>query len=179
MECTPSIIRRSVDTILALTYVMLIWQSDSDIRVRRKTVFLLDSLLMPTSDERVALQSNTNAPLSANSPVHPNSHASMVSNPSSISTWKVTLAALQSESASEGSSLLDALVSALTEPVPFGPDGENEKDMEFQEMIVRQVYLYIANAFGTLTTLEGFYPHLSRTATAVFLPHRNTIFVDS
>ncbi|OJA13184.1 hypothetical protein AZE42_05607 [Rhizopogon vesiculosus] len=128
---------------------------DSDIRVRRKTVFLLDSLLMPTSDESVILQSNINAPSSANSPVHPNSHASMISNPSSISTWSVTLAALQSESAPEGSSLLDALVSALTEPLPFGPDGENDKDVEFQELIVRQVSLYIANVFRTLTTLQG------------------------
>lgn len=63
----------------------------------------------------------------------------MVSNPSSISTWSTTLAALQSENAPERSSLLDALVSALTEPVPFGPDGENDNDVEFQEMIVRQV----------------------------------------
>jgi len=156
MECTTSIIRRSVDTILALAYVMLIWRSDSDIRVRRKIAFLLNSLLMPTSDERVVLQSNMNAPSSANSPVHPNSHASMVSNPSSISTWNVTLAALQSESAPEGSSLLDALVSALTEPVPFGPDGENDKDREFEETIVRQVHLYIATVFGTLTPLKGF-----------------------
>jgi len=94
---------------------------------------------MPTSEERVALQSNINTPLAPNAPVHANSHASMVSNPSSITTWSTTLAALQSESAPEQSSLLDALVSSLTEPVPFGPDGENDRDVEFQGMVVRQV----------------------------------------
>ncbi|OAX36921.1 Fes1-domain-containing protein [Rhizopogon vinicolor AM-OR11-026] len=127
---------------------------DSDIRVRRKTVFLLDSLLMPTSDESVILQSNINAPSSANSPVHPNSHASMISNPSSISTWSVTLAALQSESAPEGSSLLDALVSALTEPLPFGPDGENDKDVEFQELIVRVLSTFVARCNGSFSAAQ-------------------------
>ena len=94
---------------------------------------------MPTSEERVLLQSNVSMPSSENAPVHPNSHASMLSNPSSTSTCSITLAALQNESTSEGSSLRDALVSALTEPVPFGPDGERDNDVEFQENIIRQV----------------------------------------
>lgn len=44
--------------------------------------------------------------------------------------------ALQSKSAHD-STLLDALISALVEPVPFGADGENERDVEFQENVVR------------------------------------------
>ena len=46
--------------------------------------------------------------------------------------------ALQRDAAS-GGSLLDALISALVEPVPFGADGENERDVEFQENVVRLV----------------------------------------
>jgi len=127
---------------------------DSDIRVRRKTVFLLDSLLMPTSEERDALESNINTPASTNAPVHPNSHASMISNPSSISTSSTTVAALQGESAPEGSSLLDALVSALTEPVPFGPDGENDKDVEFEEMIVRFLSTLVIQCNGSFSAAQ-------------------------
>ncbi|KAG0706248.1 armadillo-type protein [Suillus ampliporus] len=134
---------------------------DSEIRVRRKTAFLLNTLLMPISEDGVDLQSNISVPSSANAPVHPNSHASMLSNPSSISTWSITLAALQNESTSEGSSLLDALVSALTEPVPFGPDGEKDKDEEFQENIIRILYTFVTYYNGRFSaaqkhSLQGF-----------------------
>jgi hypothetical protein len=61
----------------------------------------------------------------------------MLSDPSSVSTSALTLAAIQ-EGEEEGSlSLLDALISTLIEPVPFGVDGEMEKDDEFQENVVR------------------------------------------
>ena len=46
--------------------------------------------------------------------------------------------ALQRDAAPDGS-LLDALISALVEPIPFGADGENERDVEFQENVVRLV----------------------------------------
>lgn len=62
--------------------------------------------------------------------------------------------ALQSNIASDGSSLLDTLISALVEPVPFGADGENERDVEFQENVIRLVatlplsgWLLVANVY--------------------------------
>ena len=61
----------------------------------------------------------------------------MLSDPASVSTSPTAMEALQRDTASDGSSLLDALVSALVEPVPFGADGENERDVEFQENVVR------------------------------------------
>ncbi|KAG1732659.1 armadillo-type protein [Suillus paluster] len=127
---------------------------DSEIRVRRKTAFLLNTLLMPTSENKVSLQSNISMPSSENAPVYPNSHASMLSNPSSISTSSITLDVLQNDSTSEGSSLLDALVSALTEPVPFGPDGEKDKDEEFQENIIRILYTFVAHWNGRLSAAQ-------------------------
>ncbi|KAG1856728.1 hypothetical protein F4604DRAFT_1797589, partial [Suillus subluteus] len=70
----------------------------------------------------------------------PNSHTSMLSNPLSVSTSALTLAAIQEEgedSEEEALFLLDALITALIEPVPFGVDGEMDKDDEFPENIVR------------------------------------------
>lgn len=61
----------------------------------------------------------------------------MLSDPASVSTSPTAMEALQRDTASDSSSLLDALVSALVEPVPFGADGENERDVEFQENVVR------------------------------------------
>lgn len=61
----------------------------------------------------------------------------MLSDPASASTSRTAMKALQSNTAPDGSSLLDALISALVEPVPFGADGDNERDVEFQENVVR------------------------------------------
>ncbi|KAG2031143.1 armadillo-type protein [Suillus americanus] len=114
---------------------------DSEIRVRRKTTFLLNTLLLPTSSSQVNLQPNINLPTSETAPpqIHANSHASMLSDPSSVSTSALTLAAIQEEGEEGSLSLLDALISALIEPVPFGVDGEVEKDEEYQENVVRWV----------------------------------------
>ncbi|KIJ61201.1 hypothetical protein HYDPIDRAFT_31504 [Hydnomerulius pinastri MD-312] len=127
---------------------------DSDISVRRKTAFLLNTLLVPTSDERLHTPDAVHTPSSSSAPVHPNSHASMLSDPSSTSTSAMTMEALQCESAPEGSSLLDAFISALVEPVPFGPDGESEKDVEFQENIVRLLYTYSAQCRGAFSAAQ-------------------------
>lgn len=110
---------------------------DSDITLRRKTAFLVNTLLTPTSEEISSTPASVHTPSSASAPVHPNSHASMLSDPASVSTCRPAMEALQRGSASDGSSLLDALVSAMVEPVPFGADGENERDVEFQENVVR------------------------------------------
>ncbi|KAG1829253.1 Fes1-domain-containing protein [Suillus variegatus] len=86
----------------------------------------------------VNLQPNISLPTSEDAPppIHVNSHASMLSDPASVSTSALTVAAIQEEG-EQGGSLLDALISALIEPVPFGVDGEIDKDDEFQENIVR------------------------------------------
>ncbi|KAG1852117.1 hypothetical protein DFJ58DRAFT_791560 [Suillus subalutaceus] len=61
----------------------------------------------------------------------------MLSNPSSVSTSALTLAAIQEEGEEESLFSLDALITALIEPVPFGVDGEMDKDDELPENIVR------------------------------------------
>ena len=101
--------------------------TDSDISVRRKTVFLLNSLLIP--DDTSADRNTTTSQPAA--PIHANSHASMLSDPSSKWTSPITLNALHEHG------LLAALISALTAPVPHGDDGEIEGDVDFEEGIVR------------------------------------------
>lgn len=55
----------------------------------------------------------------------------MVSDPSSTTTSQFALEALEERG------LLQALVRALTVPVPYGQDGESEGDADFEEKVVR------------------------------------------
>lgn len=131
---------------------------DSDIGVRRKVAFLLNALLIPTSPSQppssaatstaptapqgssntstaVTLHptasTTTSAPESnIQTPIYPNSHASMLADPSSASTSELTKEALESHG------LLEGLVGALTSPVPHGPDGEIEGDKDFEDKII-------------------------------------------
>ncbi|KAG1829275.1 armadillo-type protein [Suillus variegatus] len=144
---------------------------DSEIRVRRKTTFLLNTLLLPTSSpsSQANLQPNISLPTSENAPppIHANSHASMLSDPSSVSTSALTLAEIQEEREQWGS-LLDALISALIEPVPFGVDGEIDKDDEFQENIVRILYTFATSCNGAFSAVQkrslwGFLGRLTTT----------------
>jgi hsp70-interacting protein len=77
----------------------------------------------------------------------------MLSDPASVSTSPTAMEALQGDTASEASSLLDALISALVEPVPFGADGENERDVEFQENVVRLVANPSVGVYSLMLTI--------------------------
>lgn len=106
-------------------------QTDSDITVRRKAAFLLNALLIQDDSETPDASSNSRTPGSPSVPVHPNSHAVMVSDPSSTMTSQFAVEALEKRG------LLQALVRALTAPVPYGQDGESESDADFEEKVVR------------------------------------------
>ena len=113
---------------------------DSDIVVRRKAAFLLNSLLTPsaatttmTSPSGTGL--HTGPPQAGGAPVHPNSHASMVADPTLADTATATLRALRAHG------LLPVLVRELTEPTPCGPDGDEGDgcDADLQEKLIRCV----------------------------------------
>ncbi|KAN0080125.1 Armadillo-type fold [Tylopilus felleus] len=128
---------------------------DSDISLRRKTAFLLNTLLIPTSNmDTLSTPASVQTPSSTDAPIHPNSHASMLSDPASVATSPATMDALQRDTASDGSSLLDALISAVVEPVPFGADGENERDVEFQENVVRLLHTYSVLCGGRFSDVQ-------------------------
>jgi len=129
---------------------------DSDIAVRRKTAFLLNTLLIPTIAEVEARQLReatsaltTGATLHTSdtqqqsaAPIHANSHASMLSNPTSVATAPATLKALRERG------LLQVLVHELTSPTPYGVDGEREGDSDLEEKIVRLLHTYVTCHWG-------------------------------
>ena len=99
---------------------------DSDITVRRKVAFLLNALLIQSDSGLTGETSNLPTPGSSSAPAHPNSHASMVSDPSSTRSSQFAVKAL------EDRGLLQALVSSLTSPVPHG---ELDGDPDFEEQV--------------------------------------------
>ncbi|KAI0651140.1 armadillo-type protein [Trametes meyenii] len=92
---------------------------------------------------------NASPALSPSQTVHPNSHASMVSDPSSASTAAATADAFAR------AGLLRALVSALAEPVPHGPDGEREGDADFEEKVLRSLHTFVAGGGRALPRGEA------------------------
>ncbi|KIM41805.1 hypothetical protein M413DRAFT_18747 [Hebeloma cylindrosporum] len=137
---------------------------DPVISIRRKAVFLLSTLLIPelpptttasapqttlensmstlsltttTTDENPAnpsihLHDQRPAPTPGSGAIHPNSHAAYQHNPSRSDTSGLTLAALSDHN------ILDAIISGLTSPLPYGEDGENtEADDDFEEKAIR------------------------------------------
>lgn len=117
-------------------------QLDSDIIVRRKTAFLINSLLIPSNVEADAVRSSSNTGSSSSNLVHPNSHASMLMDLSSISTSDITLKAL------EGQGLLKSLINSLTAPVPHGKDGELSGDVDFEEKVLQLLCTYLSLRSG-------------------------------
>lgn len=115
---------------------------DSDISVRRKVAFLLNTLLIQDDSELADSPSNLRTPNSSSAPIHPNSHASMISDPSSTMTSQFAMKAM------EDRGLLQALVRALTSPVPYGPDGELDGDPDFEEKILRTLLTYLSARAG-------------------------------
>ncbi|KAJ7607317.1 armadillo-type protein [Roridomyces roridus] len=96
---------------------------DPDLGVRRKALFLLSTLLIPSSDP-----SSSSASSSLSQPIHANSHAAALANPSRTDTSSPSLSALSTHG------ILPAVISALTSPVPSGPDGDVPgPDPDFEE----------------------------------------------
>jgi hypothetical protein len=70
-----------------------------------------------------------------NNPVHPNSHEANLKDPSRADTSKTSLDAF------ERHDIIGAVISSVTDPVPFGQDGENDKpDADFEEKAMQYVF---------------------------------------
>jgi hypothetical protein len=113
---------------------------DSDIAVRRKAAFLLNSLLLqsaPVATTRAPGTRIRGGPAQPGAIVHPNSHASMVADPSSTDTAPETLRAVRAHG------LLPVIIRELTEPTPYGPDGDEGDggDADLEEKLMRCVLL--------------------------------------
>ncbi|KAF8154170.1 nucleotide exchange factor Fes1-domain-containing protein [Crassisporium funariophilum] len=148
---------------------------DPAISVRRKTIFLLSALLIPTSIPTTApappntllIEDVQNAPSSDSTttniltpdtrpapapnadPIHANSHAAHLHNPSRTSTSELTLHAFREHN------VLDAIISAITSPLPHGEDGENtEADVDFEEKALRLLYTYAVVCLAELSKAQ-------------------------
>lgn len=99
-------------------------------------MFLLSTLLLPTTPVSSAPPANPNlhtptAPAPAE-PIYDNSHAAHLHNPARTSTSETTLDAVRVHG------IVDAVISALTSPVPYGEDGDVlDSDVDFEEKGVR------------------------------------------
>jgi hsp70-interacting protein len=114
-------------------------RSDSDIGVRRKAAFLLNSLLTSSAPASAATRTSAGSRIHSGpaqaAPVHPVSHASMLADPTSVDTATETLRALHAHG------LLPVLVRELTEPTPYGQDGDEGDgcDADLEEKLIRCV----------------------------------------
>ncbi|KAJ7270633.1 armadillo-type protein [Mycena haematopus] len=104
---------------------------DPDLGVRRKALFLLSALTIPTAEPPVASSSGQTAP------IHANSHAANLADPSRTNTSPPTLQALHTKG------ILDAIVAGLAQPVPSGNDGDVAgPDADFEEKGVALLSIY-------------------------------------
>jgi hsp70-interacting protein len=121
--------------------------TDSEITVRRKMVFLLNALLIPTeviSTEGVSSDSRVGQV------PHANSHESHLASPDSVNTSKRTVEALESRG------IIKKIVQALVDPVLFGQDGEHsEEDAEFMERVLRLLHTYTVSCARNLPAEEN------------------------
>jgi hsp70-interacting protein len=127
---------------------------DPEITVRRKTLFLYNTLL-PTTPSGSSSGDHTSSshPAEGQNPIHPNSHAAHLYNPSRASTSQLTLDAFK------GHGITSTVITALTNPLPCGEDGEDEGgDVEVKEHGVRFVVSFFSFTYN-LTK----YPRLLHT----------------
>ncbi|KAF7369801.1 Fes1 domain-containing protein [Mycena venus] len=104
---------------------------DPDLGVRRKALFLLSALLIPNASRTEPSSSG------ARQPIHANSHAANLADPSRTNTAEPTLQALHAHG------ILDAVVTGLTQPVPSGNDGDVPgPDADFEEKGVALLRTY-------------------------------------
>ncbi|KDR78336.1 hypothetical protein GALMADRAFT_245459 [Galerina marginata CBS 339.88] len=146
---------------------------DPSISVRRKTVFLLSSLLTPSTavtseaapPDALRIAGNADAsssgseapnilspdqrPAATNDPIFANSHSAHLHNPSRHNTAQLTLAAFRKYN------IMDAVISGLTSPLPHGNDGENtEADADFEEKAIHLLYTYSVTCRGELSKTQ-------------------------
>ncbi|KAI5120248.1 hypothetical protein M0805_007552 [Coniferiporia weirii] len=126
---------------------------DPDIAVRRKTVFFLNSLLVPSTSSRPSAPSaepsgiqmhGANLPNNdePRQPEYPNSHAGM--------TLESTTTSTTASAALKNYGITSDLVRGLVNPLPHGKNGDEEGDVDLEEKLVRLLHTYLILAGGQL-----------------------------
>ncbi|KAJ8087139.1 hsp70 nucleotide exchange factor fes1 [Marasmius tenuissimus] len=127
---------------------------DPDISVRRKVAFLLSTLLTPTESKDPSNQNQSNNFHTPNTqdqrnpaePIHPNSHAEHLRNPSRVATSPIALKAVEKHG------IVSTVIDGLTDPTPYGEDGDiEEPDADFEEKSVGILQNYVVRCDGQLS----------------------------
>ncbi|RXW14150.1 hypothetical protein EST38_g11708 [Candolleomyces aberdarensis] len=156
---------------------------DPNIAVRRKTIFLLGALLIPTSP---VPQTHQQPLLLGNAPANPNatpSTSATVHEGPAVSVHTPDTRPAPSESSNEPihdnshaaylrdasrsqtytfaleafekNGMLDAVISSIVSPVAYGVDGENaEADHDYEEKALRVLHTYSVTCHGPLSTSQ-------------------------
>lgn len=104
---------------------------DPDITVRRKAAFLLSSLLAPSGQVAESSADGSHVHGGQNQPVHQNSHAANLEDPSRANTSPFAVKAMSDHN------ITAAVVDGLTQPLPYGEDGDiEEPDADLEEKLV-------------------------------------------
>ncbi|KAF9254977.1 nucleotide exchange factors-like protein [Marasmius fiardii PR-910] len=125
---------------------------DPDISVRRKVAFLISTLLTPaefkptSSEQSQNLHTPDTQEQRNPEPVHPNSHAVHLTNPDRVATSPITLKAIEKHG------IVSTVIDGLTNPVPYGEDGDiEEPDVDFEEKSVGLLRTYAVSCDGQLS----------------------------
>lgn len=139
--------------------------SDPDISVRRKAVFIMGTLLRSNHVSNLDLPSQNNTPTPTASPnltsadnpipsesvapaepIHPNSHAANLKDPSRIATSKLTLDAMRTHH------IADYVVNSIINFLPYGEDGNlHAFDLDYEEKAMRLVHAYVVTYSAELS----------------------------
>ncbi|KAF9055362.1 Fes1-domain-containing protein [Hymenopellis radicata] len=102
---------------------------DPEISVRRKAAFLLNTLLTPTDGPSTS-ESGSSVHGGQQQPVHMNSHAANLLDPSRTKTSTFAIKAIADHN------ILPVVVDGLTQPLPYGEDGDvEEPDADLEEKL--------------------------------------------
>ncbi|KAJ2936121.1 hypothetical protein H1R20_g970, partial [Candolleomyces eurysporus] len=120
---------------------------DTSIAIRRKTIFLLGALLIPTSP---VPQTHQQPLLLGNAPANPNATPSTSATVhEGPATYTFALEAF------EKNGILDAVISSIVSPVAYGVDGENtEADHDYEEKALRVLHTYSVTCHGPLSASQ-------------------------
>ena len=113
---------------------LLICVLDPEITVRRKAAFLLNTLLTPNG-ESSSSTTGGNVHGGQQQPVHSNSHAANLLDPLRTRTSALAIKAIGEHN------ILPVVVDGLTQPIPYGEDGEvEEPDADLEEKLFAYVF---------------------------------------
>lgn len=133
--------------------------SDSDITIRRKIAFLINTLLLPTAPAESSLAAPNVSP--SGPTIHSTAIASRTESsspaisalPPGVDATSTSPLALE---ASRTHRIISFLIDSLTTPIPHGPDADEELDIDYAEKATRALITFLEASYPSFYLL-GFF----------------------